>query len=232
MPTPNDALNYAKRFMGNMPLDDATIKLRILDDAHKKLWMAAPWSWTLAPLEVVQINNDTQDHVLSGAYADLLGLVHVSITNGQEKNDLAISAILPVTTVIKGRPSQVQYVSGTPSKLRLLPVPTGYPVNPTTALQPKIISIYKKKSATIDTTAAGNDYTTTSGVPAEWFWVYQEIVLLKAFQFTHDPRLGSVSVTPNGIQFTGQYAAVEAAIAEMRRNEEKLLSTLGEEIHG
>lgn len=232
MPTPNEAIAYAKRFVGNMPIDDSTIKLRLLDDAHKKLWMAAPWSWTVAALEVVQLNNDTQDYDLVGAYADFFGLLHVTMVSAGEQtpNDLAISAALPVTTILTGRPTKVQYVSGTPNKLRFLPVPTGYSTLPTSQT-PKVVSIYKKVAAEIDSSAAAAEYSVL-GIPDEWFWVYQEIVLLKAFQFTHDPRAGSVTVAPNGIQFTGQYAVVEAGIAEMRRNEEKLFGNLGEVVNG
>jgi len=233
MPTPNEAIAYAKRFLGNMPLDDSTIKLRILDDAHKKLWMAAPWSWTLGSLEVVTLVNDQQEVNLVSEPADFLGLVRASMISPNEAtpNDLAISASLPVTTIIKGRPTQVQYVAGTPDKLRFLPVPTGYATVPS-AQVPKILSTYKKKSTEITAGNVATSYQTTSGVPDEWFWVYQEIVLFKGFQFSHDPRLGTMQVGPNGVVFSGQYAAVEAAIAEMRRNEKKLYGNLGEVVNG
>lgn len=234
MPTPNDAMAYAKRFVGNMPIDDSTIKFRILDDAHVKLWMAANWSWTLGALEVVSLTNDTQEVNLAGAYTDFLGLVHASYvgSGGQEtKGDIAISAILPVTTIITGRPTQIMYVPGTPNKVRFLPVPTGYATLPVSQV-PKVLAIYKKKRTEIVTGNAGNSYLTTSGVPDEWFWVYQEIVLLKAYQFTHDPRLGNVQTGPNGVAYTGQFAVVEAALAAMRANEEPLLDSLGKEING
>lgn len=231
MPTPNDALNYAKRFLGNMPLDDTTIKLRLLDDAHKKLWMAKPWSWTVASLEVVTLVNDQQDVNLVTDYSALLqGLLQVKIINDGKPNDISIASVLPVTTIIKGRPSQVAFVSGSPQKIRLLPVPTGYATLPASQV-PKLIATYKKKSPVIDGTSTATSFSTTTGMDDEWFWVYQEIVLLKAFQFTHDPRLGSVQVGPNGTVYSGQYAVVEAAIAEMWSHEDRFFNTLGESVN-
>jgi hypothetical protein len=42
VPTPANALAYAKRFVGNLPIDDSAMKYRVLNWAHNKLWMAAP----------------------------------------------------------------------------------------------------------------------------------------------------------------------------------------------
>lgn len=221
MPSPQDALSYAKRYVGRLPVDDAEIKYRLLDDAHKKLWMAAPWRWTVGYLDVVTIQNDQQDYAVTPV-GDFVHLLHSIFTNGQEKRDLAVSAALPAADKLKGRPSQVSFSSNV---LRFLPVPTGYPV----ANLPVVITAYKK---TADTIGAGNiasDYS-TFGIPPEWFWVYQEIVLAKAYQFSHDPRLGGVTFTPGGVQYTGQLGVVEAAIADMRRSEEKFLNSLGMEV--
>lgn len=233
MPTPNDALNYAKRFLGNVPLDDANLKLRLLDDAHKMLWMADNWPWTVASLEVVTLVNDQQEVDLANTYTDFLSLQHAYIvaSNGQTKDDLRVASVLPVTTILKGRPVQVQYVAGSPNKLRFFPVPTGYASLPTSQV-PKVLGIYKKKSATIDNTSAAADYTTTAGVPTDYFWVYQEIILLKGYEFTHDPRLGAVQIGPNGTVYSGQYAVVQDALAAIRRNEEKFFTTLGEIVNG
>lgn len=233
MSTPNDAINYVKRFLGNVPVDDTALKLRLLDDAHKLLWMADNWPWTVASLEVVTLVNDTQDVNLVNTYTDFLSLQHAYMIsgNGQTKDDLRVASVLPVTTSLKGRPTQVQYVAGSPNKLRFFPVPTGYATLPTTQV-PKVIGIYKKKSALIDNTSAAADYTTTSGVPADYFWVFQEIVLLKGYEFTHDPRLGSVQVGPQGTVYSGQYAVVQDALAYIRRNEEKFFTTLGETVNG
>jgi len=222
MPTPQDALNYAKRYVGNMPVDDTETKYRLLDDAHAKFWMAAPWRWTLGSLEVVTVVNDQQDYDLAGTYTDLLYVVHAAITEGETRNDLSVAAVLPSTSVLKGIPKSLQYIAGTPNKIRLLPVPTGYP---TTAM-PRILGTYKKKYTEITAANYTSNYETTFGIPAEWFWVYQEIVLLKAMQFAHDPRLGGVGFGGN-VSYSGQYGAVEAAIQEMRMAEKKFFDSLG-----
>ena len=222
--SPSDALAYAKRFVGHLPIDDTDTKYRLLDDASKKLWMAAPWRWTIGTLEAVTLVNDTQDISLANTYTDLYALLAAFLTDGSDKKDLIVTGVLPTVINVKGEPSQVAYISGTPNKLRFLPFPTGYTVVPT------VIAVYKKIHT--DITLSNFETDGAAGVPDEWFPVYQEIVLLKAFQFSHDPRLGSVGVGANGIQFTGQYAVVEAAIQEMRQKEKKYLGALGVEVNG
>jgi hypothetical protein len=175
-------------------------------------------------LEAVTLVNDAQDVSLAGAYTDLYYPLSAFLNDGNDKKDLIISGSLPVVTTVKGEPSQVSYISATPNKLRFLPMPTGY-----TTL-PLVTSVYKK----IHTDIAAGNYATdlAAGCPDEWFWVYQEIVLLKALQFAHDPRLGTVGVGPQGVQYTGQYAVVEAAITEMRMREKKYLGAMGVEVNG
>jgi hypothetical protein len=169
MASPQNALDYAKRFVGRVPLDDTEIKLRLLDDAHKKLWMSAPWRWTVATGEIVSLVNDTQDYNLA-ALTDFLYISQASYTNGQEKNDLVVASVLPVvTTQLKGRPSQVSFVEGSPQKLRFLPVPSGY----ATGTTPKVLWVYKKQAVDIAAGNVSSDYNTTFGIPDEWFWVYQ-----------------------------------------------------------
>jgi hypothetical protein len=204
MASPQNALDYAKRFVGRVPLDDTEIKLRMLDDAHKKLWMAAPWRWTVATGEIVSLVNDTQDYNLT-ALTDFLYISQASYTNGQEKNDLVVASVLPaVTTQLKGRPSQVSFVDGSPQKLRFLPVPSGYAAG----AAPKVLWVYKKQAVDIASGNVSSDYNTTFGIPDEWFWVYQEIVLLKAYQFTNSPKTGGVTVANGAVQYSGQFGVV------------------------
>jgi hypothetical protein len=221
-PTPDDALNYAKRWVGNAPIDDVNLKYRVLNDALCQQWMAAPWLWTLGSLEEVAVVNATQDISLVGAYADLMNLLQVAWTDGQGKKELQIASTLPSTSSLKGTISQVAYVAGTPNKLRLYPQPAGYPAGT------KLTGFYKKTAPVI---AAGNEasaYSTITGGHDEWFWVYQEIVLLKAYKFIKDPREGTVQFAPQGVVYTGQHAVVQAAISSMMAGEEKIYKTLGE----
>jgi len=223
--TPQDALNYAKRFVGNMPLDDATIKYRLLDDASKQLWMHANWSWTIGNLEVVTWVNDTQDHQLSAPPADFYQLVEVYAWLGAEKIPLLVTHTLPANATDKGTPVKVSYyVSGETEYLRFQPKPYGYTTGP------KVYSVYKKTHTDV---AVGNwDSEGAAGCPDEWFWVYQEIVLGKAFAFTHDPRLGQIQAGPQGAVYTGQLGVIAAALAEMRRVENPIFGPSGEVLGG
>jgi len=223
--TPQDALDYAKRFVGNMPFDNDTIKYRVLDDAAKQLWMHANWSWTVDNLEVVTWVNDQQDHQLSAAPSDFYQLVEAYAWSGAEKIPLLVTHTLPADTANKGIPARVSwYEAGENEYLRFLPCPAGY----TTA--PKVYSIYKQTHTDV---AVGNIATEgAAGCPDEWFWVYQEIVLGKAFSFTHDPRLGQVQAGPQGAVYTGQLGVIAAALGEMRRIENPIYGPNGEVVNG
>jgi hypothetical protein len=66
---------------------------------------------------------------------------------------------------------------------------------------------YKKTALPVTSGNVASEYILL-GVPDEWFWVYQEIVLLKAYQFTNSPRTGSVTVANGNVQYSGQYGVV------------------------
>lgn len=222
-PAPQDAINYAKRWVGNAPIDDANLLYRVLNDAQCQLWMAAPWQWTIGTLEEATVVNGSQDISLVGSYANLLNLLHVNWTDGQSKKDIQIASTLPSTSSITGTVSQVAYIAGTPNKIRQYPAPAGY------ATGTKLNGVYKLTAPVIN---AGNIATALStinvGSHDEWFWVFQEIVLLKAYKFIKDPREGTVQVQAQGTVYTGQHAVVQAAIAAMMAGEEKIYKTLGE----
>jgi hypothetical protein len=220
MPTPNEAMEYAKRFIGRMPVDDTEIKLRILDDSHRKLWTAAPWRWTVASLDQVQFVNDQQDYAVTPV-SDLQCLLRATVHDGQNAYELAVEPTIATTAVLKGRPDRVAITGST---LRFLPTPKGYTTGPT------VISLYKKIATALAAGNVANQYSAL-GIPDDWFWVYQEIVLLRALQFANSPRVGNVSVASNGtVQYSGQYAAVEAAINEMRTKEPMYLTVTGEKV--
>lgn len=222
-PTPQDAINFAKRDIGNSPIDDTNLLYRVLNDANCQLWMAAPWLWTVGTLEEVTVVNGTQDVSLAGTYTTLMNLLHLNWTDGQTKKDIQVSSSLPSTTSLQGTISQGQYIAGSPNKIRFYPVPAGY------ATGTKVNGYYKLTAPVI---AAGNISTALSsiipGFHDEWFWVFQELVLLKAYRFIKDPREGSVQVGPNGTAYTGQHAIAQAAIQTMMQGEEKFYKTLGE----
>ena len=205
--TPQDALNYAKRFIGDAPLDDANLRFRVLDAANKHLWFIEPWRWTVGALEVVTLSNSVQDYVLQTPPADLFSLLTAKLVHDDQIHDLSVTAVLPQTTAILGRPTQVAYVSGS---LRVLPVPTGY-----TSVMPRVVALYKKKAPVIDAGNINTNLSTTTGMPDDWFHVYEELVLLKAFQFMSSPR------------YAQQQQAVDRLIQIMLLTEPKIFNTVG-----
>ena len=248
MAAPQDALNYAKRMCGNMPVDDSNLQPRVCDDANKALWMAAPWRWTIAPLETLTVVNTQQDYSLA-SHPDLLFLVNCSITDGEQRSELQVSANLPAiqsTPPIVGKVQRVSYVPGSPQKLRTFPVPSGYP---STAM-PSMLTWYKQLAPTVISANMATDYNTLTqttggsgqnvGFPAEFFWVYREMVLLYAYQFTHDARLGGVAfettVDPKTGQsvatakYSGQYAVVADGINQMKMAEKRFFDSIGNEV--
>src|SRR5581483_11875121 len=170
------------------------IKLRALNDATCQLWLAAPWQWTVGFVEAATLVNAAQDISLVGTYTDFMNLLQAHVTDGQTKKDLNIAATIPSTSAITGTISQVALVPGSPVKLRFYPVPAGYASNAM-----KVNALYKKTAPVVDGTTESQSYKTLTGMPDEWFWVFQDIVLLKAYQFTKDAREGTVQAGPNGI---------------------------------
>ena len=217
MPTPADAIGYAKRFVGNVPVDDTAIKLRILNDAAAKLWLAAPWRWSIATVTPVALVNDQQDYVIGSFPGTFMYWYAAQMNDVNNIYNLNISATLHAHTK-KGRPERLA-VQG--SGFRLHPVPTGY-----TTL-PYVFLWYKKLMTAITAGNVAAELLATHGLPDEWFYVYQEIVLLKAYLFDQDPRAGMAQYSNGQVQYTGQYAVAEAAIQEMKNQENLIYDSLG-----
>jgi hypothetical protein len=202
MASPQNALDYAKRFVGRVPLDDTEIKLRLLDDAHKKLWMAAPWRWTISVGQTLTLVSGQHIYPLSPVPTDCLYPVSAYITDGVEKYDLLVSPVFDHVPLV-GRPSLMRLTSTTQTNNTVLVNPA-----PVTSQNTQLLLWHYKKTAVPVTSANVAGEYILLGVPDEWFWVYQEIVLLKAYQFTNSPRLGSVTVANGNVQYSGQYGVV------------------------
>lgn len=233
MPTPLEALTYAKRFVGNVVIDATELKYRVLNDAWCKLWMAAPWSWSLnTDLLPLTLANSTGSYTVAAVTPTVLiaRLESCKIYDGQDLNDLRvvprIGAAWSTVTSAVGRPTHVSYnlVDASNSVWKVFPVPTGYVTLPT------LLGILKLRAPEMNITTAAQQVN-EFGFPFEWFWVFQEMVLLKTYQFTNNPRLGSITVLPGGgVQYSGQYGVVAEAIAFMKDQELKYRETLGTEV--
>jgi len=205
---PVDALDYATEFIKGMPIE--RIQARVLDDANKHLWMAAPWRWTLGNTSAnIPLVTDTQDYTLT-APADMLYPLYAYSSDGiTTPNYIDIEPILPTTEIIKGIPERMAYMGSNTWRFYPKPQVTGS----------KSVVIQYKKIAPVVTVQ--NSYTAgTLVMDDEWFWVYQELVLWKAYAYADDTRAGSAQMTSDGKwQYTGKRGEAEAAIQYMRERE-------------
>ena len=230
--TPLDALNFAKRFVMNMPLDDATIKIPILQAASDELHLYAPWRWTIGEFEKKDIANSTEDYTISAVTDALFGLgAELRFLEKERTERLEFVANLTAVGIHTGTPRKI-YWNGT-TTLRLHPIPKGLEATDL----PKLISWYKlvniriQESGTETALVKNDDNAAALRFGDEWFWVYRQLVLKHAYQFTSDPRLGSMQVDARGgVALTGQMAVCEHLLRQMREKEKPLLFDIGEEV--
>lgn len=220
MPTPQEAIDYAKRFIGNMPVDDTEMKLRILNDASDLIWHAAPWRWSVGALDIVTLQNDQQDYEVNEP-TDFNDLLFCYLTDGQQKWDVQVAGALPETQVMKGQPSAVSLEGD--ATLRFLPVPTGY------GDAVYALTWYKKLSPEITADNLTTDWETTTGAGA-WGHVFQAFVLYYAMQFANYPKAGGVTFMDGKAQYTGQLGVAMALLDRMIASEPKFLDSLGREV--
>jgi hypothetical protein len=178
------------------------------------MWMAAPWRWTIGSLISLPLATNQIDYgpTIPG---DFLFLHSVSLSDGiTPPRDLEVEAAIPDNISVIGQPSRVAMAG---NSLRVSPRPGNQPSVP-----PNIVALYKKSAPVItDANMA------TAGVQVfddEWFWVFQEGVLWRAYMYGDDSRAGGATVTSDGrIQYTGQRAMFEAGLQFMKENEKLFL---------
>jgi len=220
--TAQEAMDYAKRFVGDMPVDDSEVKLRILNDASDMVHEAANWRWTVAFLSSQALTFGTIDYDFTDP-TDLLYLVKGRLVNGNVspaiEEDLTVTHNLSNDTSIDGQPTQIAIVDA--DTYRIQPVPQG-----TSGEEPTILTWYKLQNTDITT---GNVSTASTLLfPDEWFWVYQQVVLLFAMTFTNDFRTGTVTVNGNTVSYSGQWGVVQGALEVMKEKEKPFLRGVGE----
>ncbi len=202
----NDAFDYAKLLTKNVPLEN--VQVRILQDALHAMWMAAPWRWTLNTMGAITLVANQQDYAIT-IPTDFLYLIECYLTDSTATTSgLHIEPYLPVAGIV-GMPNKIALIG---SSLRLHPKP------PTFSSVPSIITLYKKSCPIINPVTV--NVAGTQVFDDEWFWVYTEAVLWKAYQYADDQRAGTVTYTSDGkYQVTGQRACFEAALEQMRQRE-------------
>lgn len=204
---PQDAIDYCKKFIKNMPLEQ--VQIEIMDQVNKIMWMAAPFRWTVGTLSAISLASNTQDYTLAPP-ADFLYLLRAYISDGTTTpRELDVEPTLPADVKIVGDPTRLSYVGS--NTFRTSPK-TGTLISPTQ----QIISFYKKIAPVI--TESNANTAGTLVFDDEWFWVYCSGVLWQAYLYGDDQRAGgaSIDVTSGKYQFTGQRGTFEANMQVMK----------------
>ena len=216
--TPLEALDYASRFEGNAPIDDADLKLRILQAASDMIHLAAAWRWSVDLTTSQNLANGDVDYTFSAPSPEALYIVRAQLrdANGGLR-ELKPSAVVSNDGNIKGKPDEIQLVSQTSVKV--------YPV-PASSTTQRLIVHHKKQNTVI--TEANDDSAASLLLPDEWFFVYQEAVLLWTMRFMQNPAAGTVSFSGGQANYSGQHAYVMSLIEFMRLKEKPfLMDTMG-----
>lgn len=212
--TPNDAFTFANYMTKQMRLSN--VRYDILDEACSRVWMAAPWSWTIAALPVITVAANTVDYSVSGNYPTDFAYIYKAILYDSEKilKPLRVAQVLPATPGRTGQILTVAPVVGT-NQLRVYPSPPAtLPSN-----TQRILLLYKKNPPKITSSNAG-----TAGalvMDDRWFHVYKSAVLLSAYKYADDARGYDITRDPmNGqTKLGGELANFEYLIGEMKKSE-------------
>lgn len=209
---PIQAFDKAESYIKGMPLRD--VQVRILDQAHKFLWMYKPWRWTIGSLPDVTLVAGTTDYSIA-LPSDFLYGTDAHLTDQDDQNKTIIIEPALHATAYPGSPSRIAITgtAGSTGQMRVHPKPAqiGSPV-------PVIISLYKKSSTVL--TPENINTTGVLSLPDEWFWVFEAGVLWQAYRWADDARAGSVTYSAGrGAQYTGMYAEFLAALDYMASKE-------------
>lgn len=238
--TPLEALSFAKRFIKNFKIDDSDLKIRILNAASNRLHLFAPWDWSIAQLSLdsPEIANGTSTYAYTAASPDdYFKLIRAQVysSNSNRAGTIKIVHSLPSQDRHNGTIEQIARIAGQ-DNVRVYPTPQY-----DSSDLPDLDVWYKLTNYEIVETGAtgrqANDDSATGLLfPDEWFWVYEELVLLYALRFSDDIKAGSASISDSGkgqrIELTGQQAIAREALLFMASKEEMLLEGVGEVSNG
>lgn len=207
---PNLALLYAKKVVRGMPLDDAQVQYRVMDDAQKTIWNAAPWRWTTENLVPITLVADQSDYTIAPTGTPVR-IARAYRTNGQTTTWFWPSGQGPATANLSAPPMDISIVDAT--TVRLWPPPGAMKETW------KMVIALKLESPSITSANAG-----TGGaliMDDEYYPVYTQWVLYHAMVWAYDSRAGGAQVDPQTgrIQYSGQLGVASAYLEEMRRRE-------------
>lgn len=208
-----DAIDYAQRYIKNVPL--LPVQTKLVNEVNTIMWLAAPWRWTLGSLPTFTLVANQQDYTINYP-ADFLYAVDgsVIISNGDgDERDLRVVPTLPTAVGYVGQVNRISYpaaagaVGGT---VRVAPKPAQVQGTQT------VLGLYKK-SPTLFTNHTV--YTTAMPFGDEWYHVYQSGILWKAYQYADDGRAGDASTQGDQTRYNGARAQFEANLQDMMARE-------------
>ena len=235
--TPQEAILFAKEIVSHGDITNTNLQARIVNNAADRMWMFAPWSWTIGQTDQSTLVEDQEDYTITDP-TDVLHLVRAEIFKASQNNQgasLDIVHSLASQTATKGQPRSIALQNAT--TLRLWPMPSGI----ATADPGKLLVWYKKARPEIVISGASGtqfDYDDPDSLvfPDEWFWVYQEIVTYYAMKFTADARAGGATIASAGeglqIRYSGQLAEMMDALNQMSVKEKVFLDSDGQGVNG
>lgn len=210
--TPRKALDAAQEFVQGLPVDKDAIRLRIMDDAAKIIWMAAPWRWSVGVMTLTQLADDTDEVTISGGVpSDFLRLLWAGLISADQPQDLIIVPALPDGVPFKGQVKRITATTVSANTFRFFPVNTGF------ATQPYLATAYKKKHTEI---TAANEASASLVMDDEYYPVYEAFVLYYVFLYAEDPRA------------EGQFKIAFSLLEQMRQQEPLVLNFFGEVQNG
>lgn len=221
LPNPYQALTYAQSMIKYQRLTDSAVAMEILDEAASRLWMAAPWSWTVSTLTPITLSANTTDY--SAYFPANFALVYKAVmTQGNEIVGRPL-AVVPSLNASAANQGEIEYVMPIPPTIstagagviRVGPRPTS--ALPSTAQT--VYLHYKIQPPNI--TSANAVSADGAQVPPRWWHVYKSLVLENAYKYSDDSRGFDITIDPVSKQakLGGQMAVTEYYLNEMRQKE-------------
>lgn len=215
---PVDAFTYAKFMIKNMPLD--TVQLAILQSASNRIWMEAPWRWSIANTTPITLSTGDYRHALTFP-ASFLRFEKCYISDGTTYRPLTIVGSNSITPNLEQFPT----TCSADVTNNFVYFDTEFPAL-ASGDSYNFYAWYKKIAPLLATTMSTNGALIMDD---EWFWVYQEAVLYYAYKYADDQRAGGATgaLESSGkiqIQYTGQLGVLQAAIEQMRKSEPMLMA--------
>lgn len=177
---PYEALVTCREMVKGMPLERPEIAVPMLKYISNMMWMAAPFRWSVGRLSDTVVVADTVAHTLTSTPSDLLYLLQAQIDDGESTWPLEVVPELPSTKTLAGTPKYVAFVPT--ATLRIQPPATQLSAGKTRTIR----GFYKKVAPTINAItchAAGQ-----LQMDDEWFGVFEDGVLWRAYLYADDPR--------------------------------------------